>query len=570
MSRAEAATGLARAPSARRANLAAIAAFWPALLVLALAVARQASDSLVGDVSWLITAAEAILDGKTAYVDFLETNPPAAIFIYVPPVLAARLSGTTPEFMVALFCFLGAGASLALSALILRRFAPEQSSTIFAGALAVLLLLPAHAFAQREHIAVILGLPFFAVLAARAGGAEIETALRVAAGLGAGIMISIKPHFALMIAAIAPYFVWRIGWKGAAASLEIYVAAAVCALHAAATILFFPAYIERIAPLVVATYLPVRYSWLAMASGAAFAAWLVSGAYLIAAAREKLRSPLIATPALASCGAMLAYLVQGKGWSYQFYPAIALMAVAVIMTIAGENALRRFAPGAMALAAILAVLAIAPGARLGLSLIMAPIGVLAIAAQNLRGVERRQKSGSADIATVALGFIAAIVWAWLGEQDPPFSFEAKAAALAPHPKVVAITRDLNVGFPFVRRIGGAWAQRANMLWITAGARWRIRQSGDDPKMVAAMRPYLKLDRDMLVEDIRRNRPDIVLISDRLDNYSDWAFADPLIASALKDYRLYAADGPKGRETFLYARADLLPPGPNLQPSLAPR
>ena len=569
MSRAEAAIGLAPAPIGRRANLAAMTAFWPALLVLALAVARQASDSLVGDVSWLITAGEAVLDGKTAYVDFLETNPPAAIFIYVPPILAARLSGTTPEFMVALFCFLGAGGSLALSALILRRFAPEQNVAAFAGALAVLLLLPAHAFAQREHIAVILGLPFFAVLAARAGGAEVETALRVAAGIGAGIMMSIKPHFALMIAAAAPYFVWRIGWRRASASLEVYVAAAICALHAAAAILFFPAYVERIAPLVVATYLPVRYSWLAMASGAAFAAWLVSGAYLIAAARERLRNPLIATPALVSCGAMLAYFIQGKGWSYQFYPAIALMALAVTMTIAGENVVRRFAPGAMALAAILAVLAIAPGARLGLSLVIAPIGVLAIAAQNLRAAGR-QKSGSADMATLALGFVAAIVWTWLGEQDRPFSFEAKAAALAPHPKVVAITRDLNVGFPFVRRIGGVWAQRTNMLWITAGARWRIRQSGGDPQMIAAMQPYLTLDRDMLVEDIRRNRPDIVLISDRLDNYSDWAFADPLIAAALKDYRFYAADGPKGRETFLYARSDLLPPGLKLQPSLAPK
>src|SRR5579883_1056229 len=115
-------------------------------------------------------------------------------------------------------------------------------------------------------------------------------------------MMSIKPHFALMIAAAAPYFVWRIGWRRASASLEVYVAAAICALHAAAAILFFPAYLERIAPLVVATYLPVRYSWLAMASGAAFAAWLVSGAYLIAAARERLRNPLIATPALVSCG----------------------------------------------------------------------------------------------------------------------------------------------------------------------------------------------------------------------------------------------------------------------------
>ena len=126
-------------------------AVWPALLVLILAVARQASGGPAGDVSWLITTGEEFLDGKTAYVDFIETNPPAAVLMYLPAIVVARLTGSTPEFMVGLFCFVGVCGSLAFSAMILRRAAllQEIGPVALTGAMAVMALLPAHAFAQR-------------------------------------------------------------------------------------------------------------------------------------------------------------------------------------------------------------------------------------------------------------------------------------------------------------------------------------------------------------------------------------------------------------------------------------
>jgi hypothetical protein len=60
---------------------------------------------------------------------------------------------------------------------------------------------------------------------------------------------------------------------------------------------------------------------------------------------------------------------------------------------------------------------------------------------------------------------------------------------------------------------------------------------------------------MLVEDIQRNRPEIILIGNRSGPFRDWAFADPRVAAELASYRLYADDG----ETFLYARSDLVAP-----------
>jgi hypothetical protein len=554
--------------SERRINAAvALRNLWPALLILALAVLQQSLGSLAGDVSYLITAGDEMLDGRTAYVDFIEPNPPATLLIYASAALAARLSGVSAEFATALFCFISIGASLALCARILRRAGLWEQTGPFGvtGALAVLALLPAHVFAQREHFAVIAGLAFFACLAARAGGRRVDAASCALAGFGAAIMASIKPHFALMILAVLPYFVWRVGWRTAIASLEFYVAAVVCALYAAVTIIFFPAYLEKVAPLALALYAPVREPWYAIAMGTAFKSWFVLGAFLVVLARRRIADPLVAIMALASCGAMLAYFVQGKGWPYHSYPALAFMAMALVMAMAGEkDLLRRLPLGVTYVALILAIAFIAPQTKFILPEAVAPLGAALVTASAFALVFARWREGATQVSILALACVVAIVWMWLDRQTDPFNFEAQAAALTSHPKVLAISGDTGVGFPFVRRIGGRWAQRDIALWVTAGARWRIAQSGSDPAVVAMMEPYLQLDRDMLVDDILQNRPDLILISNRFGEFHDWAFADPMVRAALADYRLYASDGDSRGETFLYARADLIPPHPTLK------
>jgi hypothetical protein len=76
--------------------------FWPAAVLFMAAMIIQALSNTATDVSWLITLCEKTLDGQTPYVDFIESNPPAAIFIYMPGVVAGRLIGVRPEFMVGL------------------------------------------------------------------------------------------------------------------------------------------------------------------------------------------------------------------------------------------------------------------------------------------------------------------------------------------------------------------------------------------------------------------------------------------------------------------------------------
>jgi hypothetical protein len=545
--------------------ITATPALWPALIVLLLAALYQAAGSLPTDVSWLITLAEKTLDGQRPYVDFIEANPPASILIYLAPVSFARLFGLSPEPCVVVFCFLGAAGGLTFCALALggRKAVAQLGPFGVAVGVAVLTLFPARAFAQREHIAVIFGLPFFAALAAKASGVRVDWRLGGAAGLGAGVMIAIKPHLALAVLTTLPYFAWRIGFKRLILSVELYAAVIPCIAYGGLTALFFSNYLSQTAPILIAIYGPIRESYLAMLGGEGFIAWLLPAICLLVLAREKLVEPIVAVPALASLGAMIAFFIQGKDWPYQSYPAIAFILIALGIALSKETrAANRPIVSAVCFLAFAFACRFIP-ALLGsaASIAIAICGAFVV----LRILSERSPGWRAVVASFAQPVVASgagFAFLWLSHQNGSPPLQQIAEGLTPHPRVLAISQDIGVGHPFTRQVGGIWSQRVASLWITAGARILLKKE-TDPVTIEKLQSYLRLDRDMLVEDIRRNRPDIILISNRFGEFHDWAFADPLIAAALADYRLYASDGETRGETFLYARADLTPLRPSL-------
>jgi hypothetical protein len=237
---------------------------WLLLGVVTGALALRVVLPIATDVSWLLTVAEKTLDGARPYVDFLEVNPPASIWLYLPVVWLARLFHLTPEFMTGALVFAGTFASLWFASRIASQAKPfsldvlNQLAALFA---AVLLILPAQTFAQREHIALIAFLPALAIYACRARGKPVVLAHAVIAGLLAGVCVAIKPHlvFALIFAAgIAAFYArsWRIFF-----TIENWAAGLVAILYAALVYFLYPAFISDVLPIVSAIYAPVRASF---------------------------------------------------------------------------------------------------------------------------------------------------------------------------------------------------------------------------------------------------------------------------------------------------------------------
>jgi len=536
------------------------AALTPIAAIGLAAILLQWRFGLLGDVSWLITVDEKWLDGATPYRDIIEINPPASLMLYWPAVALARVLGVAPEFAVAAFGFLSIAAGLGLAAAILSRagLLDRLGALGVSIALVAFAVMPGQSFDERDHLAGIYGLPFLAVSAARAARAPLDARLALLAGLGAGLMAAIKPPYALVAIVLLPYLVHRAGFVPLLKAVEYYVAAAFGLAYVAVVPHAFPDYVANVLPIGLDLYAPIREPIvdLLVAPGPLIAFILAVGALRLA--RDDPGEPLVAVPALAGLGAFAAYLIQGKGWVYQAYPALAFFALAAGAALARSAQPKpRVALGALAfVAAALGLLALG---RWPLPLAFVVAGVGAALAWTLEG-----RKGAAPIAEMgvaaALGAICGL-FAMAGVETPAIA--RALASLGPHPTVASLSESLGFGHPMVRRIGGVWVQSVPSLWMTAAARRRIEENPADAALAERMRGYIDADRDRLIADLDRNRPDALLVG-RLDRrFHEWVWNDPKIAAARADYRLYAAETGASFPAQLWVRADLVGLRPGL-------
>ncbi len=528
-----------------------------AALLLAASLAIHVGFGTVGDVSWLITVDEKWLSGATPYRDVLEINPPASLLLYLPPVALARMTGLTPELCIAAFGYSAAALCLALAAKIAWPKGEAVSAPFLGIVLAAALLLPGRAFDERDTLAAFFALPFVALVAARAERRAPSLGVAAISGLLIGAAIAIKPPYALIPVLLAPWLAWRLRRGVWAAAPEAVAMALIVVAYAGVVAWVFPAYVADVLPIGVAIYAPIRDPLLKLASNVEVLPAALMALSLFV--RPRRADAAAVGLALAALGAFLAFVAQGKGWSYQAFPLVFFTAL-----LGG----RAFQAGA-------------PPARSALAL-----GALALAFAAVAVLTRQ--------APTPLALLAALAWPWLGarmgsREEPaalfgvklPISANALFAAafgaacgiyavdgvrnsgleealkqVGPHPRVLAITESLGLGHPLVRDVGGVWVQRVPSNWIVAGALRLIGESHGDPAAIARLQPFIDADRDRLVEDIEREKPDAILVGRLGTPFHDWAWGDPKIAAARADYVLFARNEDADWPAEIYVRRDL--------------
>ena len=470
----------------------------PLVLIVGLAIAIRSVFLTNLDESWCLTMADRVLDGQRLYVDILEINPPATMFLYVVPALLGRVSGLPAEFFVDALVFLASGLSMWLVSRILRRagMGGDDGRTLVSVTVAVLLILPAHAFGEREHIALITFIPILAVAAVRAQGQTPDWPMAIVAGIGGGITAIIKPHFAIpIICAATVAAVQARSWRPFFA-LENWIAAFMLAAYAAVVVVAYPQFISDILPIVLAVYVPVRLPLSTLLLSVAIPLWAASVVLIVLLKwRTLLTSPYLVLLA-ASTGFLIAFLAQGKGWSYQSYPMLALVLIALASAVTEQWRRKQACTAA--------------------------------------GRPARLASG------LAASIIIGLTISWMNATIDPTAAAATVRAMKPHPKIMALSRFLWTGFPLTRMVEGRWVSRFHFLWITGGVQYLRQHEPLDPATDRRFKAYVAREKAMVTEDIARQRPDVILV-DRQDGRIDWmAWANsyPPLAAEMRLYSPY--------------------------------
>jgi hypothetical protein len=470
-------------------------AWLPLLAIFAFGILLRNIVVANTDVSWLITLCEKLLAGERPYIDFLETNPPAAFLLYMLPVALARAVSLRPEIMVDAFVFAGAIVSLLLSAAIVRaaslfeRDTVVQLATLFAAAFVIL---PAQTFGEREHIALIAFLPLLALSAVRASGKSVSIWFAVAAGIGAALIAIIKPHFIVAVVLVAALSAWSAkNWRVFFA-LENWIAGALFVAYGAFVYAAYPVFIHETLPLVTELYVPIRaplWKFFIHFGTPIYAALFVMIFWL--RGRDALRAPYSLLLA-ASLGFSFSYYSQLKGWAYHAYPmlAFALVAAAIAFAQRWPLALSRQENG-----------------------------------------DRAKRLASAFV----VAFLAGAIFVWMNFAIDMRPLREPIARVATKPSVLAITSDIAVGHPLTRALDGTWVGRGSGQWIATGAKI-LKLDATDGTLRRRYDELEAYDRNILIEDIRRAKPDIILVDRIRFDWYEWAKGDAPLLRELENYR----------------------------------
>jgi hypothetical protein len=290
------------------------------------------------------------------------------------------------------------------------------------------------------------------------------------------MIVIIKPYF---LPAVLIPALWAAYRQRSVSPLLPGIIAAVAAmiLYAAAILVLAGAYLELV-PVIAATYGSVRAAaWKILVGPTFYPAICVALACVL---RPRRISSLSIAWLLGAAGFLLATFAQGKVYPNHWLPQAGL-----------------------ALAAAFAIVLVSKAA---------PFGRVAVAA------------GLAVVALFEMQF-------WAITPDPAVASEIRRLAPS-QPKIIALSSQLTTGHPVTRNVGGTWTGSRAGLYTATGA----RVAGLDSDLAA--RAYRE-DIASFAEDVRRTRPDVVLVDPASKN---WLLREPAIESAMNPYEFVVLAG----------------------------
>ena len=504
--------------TSRLRDRALLGAGLAAVIVLTLFI--QLHMGICTDQIWLLSLCDRLLNGQTAYVDFIENSPPFAILIYMPPVIAARLLSLPQGLLFVVYIISLASASLTFCGYVLAH-ARRLSFFGEIGAVAAfvsVLLLPSANFGQRDHIVLLLAFPLMAVLAVRADSLQPPRWAGLTAGALSGIALAVRPDFALSFALMTAFVATRVGVRALFGCCELYAVAVSLLVSIVVSIVVFPQYFVTMAPIIRDVYFQNNSDWapLLLSPGLIGVGILLLSPFPWQSFGQ--RPAVVVILSTAAIGVAASFLLQGKNFASHIYPALATSLLAFAITRPSRLAkLDAIATAVLGVWLVVDSLnhknAIAVGAILTTILLMAVQYIYRRLGRKfpIKFITRRS-----DLLTLTYKYLGLGLGVWFLQYEwrVPVAFLDEVRVIGGHPKIAAIAHIGQIGLPLTNRVEGRWVPGVLGLIVADDVDRILATQQLGAASSEKLEKYRAFERQVFFSSLNEDPPDVLIVEDK--------------------------------------------------------
>ncbi|OAJ34592.1 hypothetical protein [Piscirickettsia salmonis] len=305
------------------------------LLLLIISVLIQAHIILNEDVLWLATATQRLLAGGSYANNFFETNPPLILYLYTPAVLLAKYTHITIGVAIYSLTFFIGIMSLLLSYLVIKIIFIENKlivNLLITSLLIIYFVLPMYSFAEREHLMLMLVMPYI-LLSAAHDQVCVKKSVRAFIGISAALGFCIKPYFIFTPLFIETLFLIKYRNRKLLFRYELIFLVVTSMIYVVSVYFVTPSYFSVIIPYDINFYAGFEsVSKLSLFSSPFVAVSIVIFINAIFVCfLFKSYSHFILILLLSIAGLFLAYFIPGQPWYYHLLPMYSVAAFSAVL-----------------------------------------------------------------------------------------------------------------------------------------------------------------------------------------------------------------------------------------------
>lgn len=486
-------------------------------ILFIISIAERSLFSMQSDTSMQISVLENTLNGMVLGVDVREVSTPMAIAIFLPGIFIGKYLGTTSETGVYTTCYLVFLLSLYLFYKFDRKAKLLNNIEQFFFYLSYIFIFIVYfqdVFAQREHFALMLMMPYLAQQACSLSKiTNISIPEKIVTGMMMGIACAIKPYFLIVLICFSIHDFYRIKHLKVLFGIDKISIYIVYVIYSLWCYYVYPEYFVFMKDYLLKYYVIDYFDLYAMVRqphSVAYFYLLILTLFINYKLASQKKIALFKILFFSSLCFYAIYFIQRRGYPYHLYPSFVLLFLAFILTCNTSLMTMRD-----------------------------------------RGVKRT------DIQLFCIGAVFFLLFC-LTEGFSSFrvtqstdAFGKTISRLVSSPTMLSLNRDLGEGHPLVRDIKGKWVGSYPSIWgyvnvLQEDLPLIKRDTFDD--LPPKIRDRYTLMREASVEqlittakDIRERKPDIILLS-KNHYWREFVLSQKDIQDALKDYEPAAEIG----------------------------